>query len=230
MSDTSTLIAIKYKGQMIEIPSGGSADTSNFVTKTELFDEETTTTEPDYVKGDAMYVGKSGYDSSNKSFTYVPYESAQKPCIYFDNLTEQEDIWSYSYYGDYCYMEIINTYNNNSVYGWFILYKDGSVVMTSENLSVNQISLEYRTSSWPSGLLIFVDDSNMNSNPYSYNVRFYKCTYTPGETDTTYKIKESLLPESSGGGGISLQYLTQAEYDALTTKDPNTLYLISDTI
>ena len=30
-----------------------------------------------------------------------------------------------------------------------------------------------------------------------------------------------------GGSGISLQYLTQAEYDALTTIDQNTLYLIS---
>ena len=29
-----------------------------------------------------------------------------------------------------------------------------------------------------------------------------------------------------GGSGISLQYLTQAQYNALQTKDPNTLYLI----
>jgi len=124
-------------------------------------------------------------------------------------------------------MEITNG-NNNSVYGWFVLYKDGSVVKASENLSADKISLEYRTSGWPSGLLIFADDSTLNTNPYAYTVTFYQCTYTPGETVTTCTIKESLLPESSGGGGgISLQYLTQAEYDALQTIDQNTLYLIS---
>ena len=32
------------------------------------------------------------------------------------------------------------------------------------------------------------------------------------------------------GSGISLQYLTQAEYNALQTKDPNTLYLIEVTV
>lgn len=225
MSDTSTLIAIKYKGKMIDIPSGGSVDTSAFVTKTELFDEETTTAGSSYTKGDSMYVGKAGQDSTYRGCQSDPQTS--KAYILFDNLTEQEDIWTYSYYGDYCYMEIMF---NSNVYGWFILYKDGSVVKTSENLSANQISLEYRTSSWPYGLLIFVDDSNMNTNPYAYNVNFYKCTYTPGETTTTYTIKESLLPNISGGGGVSIQYLTQAEYDALQTKDPNTLYLISDTI
>jgi len=191
MSDTSTLIAIKYKGKMIDLPTGGgSADTSNFVTKTELFDEETTTTEPSYAQGNSMYVGKDGYDSSSKTFA-SDYQTS-KAYILFDNLTEQENIWSYSYFGDYCYMEIINS---NNVYGWFVLYKDGTVVKTSENLSADKISLEYRTSSWPSGLLIFVDDSNMNTNPYQYTAYFYRCTYTPGETITAYTIKESLLPE-----------------------------------
>lgn len=208
--------------------SGGSVDTSNFVTRTELFDEETTTTEPDYAKGDRMFVGKSGHESYRQSFQSDPQTS--KAYILFVNLTEQEDIWSYSYYGDYCYMEITNG-NNNSVYGWFVLYKDGSVVKASENLSADKISLEYRTSGWPSGLLIFADDSTLNTNPYAYIVTFYQCIYTPGETTTTYTIKQSLLPESSGSGsGISLQYLTQAEYDALQTKDPNTLYLIEESV
>lgn len=37
MSDTSTLIAIKYKGQMIDLPTGGgSTDLSNYYTKTEI--------------------------------------------------------------------------------------------------------------------------------------------------------------------------------------------------
>ena len=37
MSDTSTLIAIKYKGQMIDLPSGsGSVDLSNYYTKTQI--------------------------------------------------------------------------------------------------------------------------------------------------------------------------------------------------
>lgn len=220
MSDTSTLFGIKYKGKMIEIPSGGSADTSNFVTKTELFDEETTTTEPSYVKGSVMYVGKDGYDSSSKSFQMD--SQTNKAYILFDNLTEQENIWSYSYYGDYCYMEITT---NNNVYGWFVLYKDGSVVMTSENLSVNQISLEYRTSGWPLGLLILVDDSTINTNSYAYNVHFYKCTYTPGETITTCTIKESLLPEDLSTFAKIL-YISQEDYDALATKDPSTLYII----
>jgi len=34
------------------------------VTKTELFDEETTTTEPSYAKGNRMFVGKTGNESS----------------------------------------------------------------------------------------------------------------------------------------------------------------------
>lgn len=220
MSDTSTLIAIKYKGQMIDLPTGGgSADTSAFVTKTQLYDIETTTTEPSYAKGDVMWAGKDGYDSSSQSFQMD--SQTNKAYFVFNNLTEQENIWSYSYYGDYCYMEIINRYNNNSVYGWFVLYKDGSVVMTSENLSVNQISLEYRTSGWPMGLLIFVDDQNINTNAYSYMVGFYKCTYTPGETDTTYTIKESLLPDFA-----KISYISQSDYDNLQVKDPSTLYII----
>jgi len=37
MSDTSTLIAIKYKGQMIDLPTGGgSTDLSNYYTKTQI--------------------------------------------------------------------------------------------------------------------------------------------------------------------------------------------------
>lgn len=37
MSDTSTLIAIKYKGQMIDLPTGGgSVDLSNYYTKTQI--------------------------------------------------------------------------------------------------------------------------------------------------------------------------------------------------
>lgn len=37
MSDTSTLIAIKYKGQMIDLPTGGgSTDLTNYYTKTQI--------------------------------------------------------------------------------------------------------------------------------------------------------------------------------------------------
>lgn len=212
---------------MIGLPSGGNVDTSNFVTKTELFDIETTTTEPGCVKGDSMYVGKAGYDFRKKRF--LTDQNVMKAYFYFEGLTEQEDIWSYSYFGDYCYMEI-TTSNNTSVYGWFAMYKDGTVVMTSENLSANQISLEYRTDSRPSGLLIFVDDQNITYSYSSYTVNFYKCTYTAGGTTTTTTIKESLLPTISGGGGVSIQYLTQAEYNALQTKDPNTLYLIEESV
>jgi hypothetical protein len=128
--------------------SGGSVDTSNFVTKTELFDIETTT-EGDYAKGNTMIVGKN--NDFAKSFQ-KDSQASKPPYILFDNLTAQDDIWDYSLYGDYCYMDIIKDYDRNNVYGWFILYKDGSVVKTSENLSADKISLEYRTSGSQVGL------------------------------------------------------------------------------
>ena len=40
----------------------------------------------------------------------------------------------------------------------------------------------------------------------------------------------TLWDTSTQGGGVSIQYLTQAEYNALQTKDPNTLYLIEESV
>jgi len=62
MSDTSTLIAIKYKGQMIGLPI---TDTSVLVSKEELYDISTTpgsTVPASVVKGEEMYVGPAGND------------------------------------------------------------------------------------------------------------------------------------------------------------------------
>ena len=56
--------------------------------------------------------------------------------------------------------------------------------------------------------------------------------YASKSSVTNIDTSVSQLWDSStqGGGGISLQYLTQAQYNALQTKDPNTLYLIEVTV
>ena len=53
--------------------------------------------------------------------------------------------------------------------------------------------------------------------------------YASKSSVTNIDTSDSQLWDSStqgSGSGISLQYLTQAQYNALQTKDPNTLYLI----
>lgn len=68
--------------------------------------------------------------------------------------------------------------------------------------------------------------------------------YTKSQIDTSiannYASKSSvtnidtsvsqLWDTSTQGSGVSIKYLTQAEYNALHTKDPNTLYLIEVTV
>lgn len=63
--------------------------------------------------------------------------------------------------------------------------------------------------------------------------------YTKTEMDTALSGKQNTLTAGSGvsisgdtisvtGGGTNVVTLTQAQYDALTTKDPGTIYVISD--
>lgn len=63
--------------------------------------------------------------------------------------------------------------------------------------------------------------------------------YTKQEMDTALSGKQNTLTAGSGvsisgdtisvtGGGTNVVTLTQAQYDALTTKDPGTIYVISD--
>ena len=47
-------------------------------------------------------------------------------------------------------------------------------------------------------------------------------------TSLTTPLKDQVTANTTALGGLSLVKLTQAEYDALTTKDNNTLYIISD--
>ena len=93
-----------------------------------------------------------------------------------------------------------------------------------------------------------IDTSNLvsKSELYDLSTGIVNNYYTKTQIDTSiannYASKSSVtnidtsvsqLWDSStqgGGSGISLQYLTQAEYDALHTKDPNTLYLIEVTV
>lgn len=48
------------------------------------------------------------------------------------------------------------------------------------------------------------------------------------KVNTIYECDKAILPLIDGGGSTDLQEMTQAEYDALTTKDQNTIYLITD--
>ena len=51
-------------------------------------------------------------------------------------------------------------------------------------------------------------------------------------TAIKYKGKMIRIPQdtSTQGSGVSIKYLTQAQYNALHTKDPNTLYLIEESV
>lgn len=56
-----------------------------------------------------------------------------------------------------------------------------------------------------------------------------KITSPPSKTDVQDKINEIIDNLGGGGGssGLTVQKITQAEYNALETKDPNTLYVIT---
>lgn len=43
-----------------------------------------------------------------------------------------------------------------------------------------------------------------------------------------YECDKAILPLVNGGGSANLVEMTQADYDILTEKDPNTIYLITD--
>lgn len=46
--------------------------------------------------------------------------------------------------------------------------------------------------------------------------------------NTIYECDKRILPLVNGGGSANLVEMTQADYDILTEKDPNTIYLITD--
>ena len=89
-----------------------------------------------------------------------------------------------------------------------------------------------------------IDTSNLvsKSELYDLSTGIVNNYYTKTQIDTSiannYASKSSVTnidtsvsqlwdtSTQGGGSGISLQYLTQAQYNALQTKDPNTLYLI----
>ena len=93
-----------------------------------------------------------------------------------------------------------------------------------------------------------IDTSNLASKSelYDLSTGIVNNYYTKTQIDTSiannYASKSSVTnidtsvsqlwdtSTQGGGSGISLQYLTQAQYNALQTKDPNTLYLIEVTV
>ena len=91
-----------------------------------------------------------------------------------------------------------------------------------------------------------IDTSNLvsKSELYDLSTGIVNNYYTKTQIDTSiannYASKSSvtkidtsvsqLWDTSTQGSGISLQYLTQAQYNALHTKDPNTLYLIEASV
>ena len=91
-----------------------------------------------------------------------------------------------------------------------------------------------------------IDTSNLvsKSELYDLSTGIVNNYYTKAQIDTSiannYASKSSvtkidtsvsqLWDTSTQGSGLSIKYLTQAQYNALHTKDPNTLYLIEVTV
>ena len=91
-----------------------------------------------------------------------------------------------------------------------------------------------------------IDTSNLvsKSELYDLSTGIVNNYYTKTQIDTSiannYASKSSvtnidtsvsqLWDTSTQGSGVSIKYLTQAQYNALHTKDPNTLYLIEVTV
>lgn len=91
-----------------------------------------------------------------------------------------------------------------------------------------------------------VDTSNLvsKSELYDLSTGIVNNYYTKTQIDTSiannYASKSSvtnidtsvsqLWDTSTQGSGVSIKYLTQAQYNALHTKDPNTLYLIEASV
>jgi hypothetical protein len=86
------------------------------------------------------------------------------------------------------------------------------------------------------------DDSyydSVNNNAYIYFVEGRYCNYISNTQSyslrlatslTTTSIKDKVSSLETALGGMTLRKLTQAQYDELVTKDPNTLYIITNVV
>ena len=166
-------------------------DPSILVSKEELFDSSIVgiSAPASAVKGSSMAVGSQMY--SRQACVM------ENGALYANIITYQEtdDIWNYTTYGDYCYIEIgVTDWNNNitEYITWFVINKQGEIVLTKSG-DEEKIT----AAGWIQNRgYVYNLDATLTPEQYwqTYAI-FYTCTYTPAsEPEKVYTdIKSSLV-------------------------------------
>ena len=164
-------------------------DTSNLVSKSELYDLSTGIVNNYYTKTQIDTSIANNYTSKNDISTFITAND-------ISTKLEVNDVSQFASKND------IST---------FVTDNDVSIYLTENDIST------------------FITANDISTKLEANDVSQFASKSDVSVLDTSV----SQLWDTStqgGGGGISLQYLTQAEYDALQVKDPSTLYLIEETL
>lgn len=165
------------------------------------------------------------------------------------NLATVEDVNYYSYgsysattsaflNGTFYAIEILNPSLPNSVYNFRM---DGNVIYGVKVVN-NVLTFTDGSGNVIAKPSFISDDSyydSTNNNFYIYFVEGRYCNYISNTQSyslrlatslTTTPIKDKVSSLETALGGMTLRKLTQAQYDELVTKDPNTLYIITNVV
>ena len=112
---------------------------------------------------------------------------------------------------------IANNYASKNDISAFITSNDVSTFITSNDVSTFITANDVSTKLEANDVSIYLTSNDVSQFASKSDVSVLDTSVSQLWDTST----------QGGGSGISLQYLTQAEYDALTTIDQNTLYLIS---
>ena len=113
---------------------------------------------------------------------------------------------------------IANNYASNNDISAFITSNDVSIYLTDNDISTFITANDVSNKLEANDVSIYLTSNDVSQFASKSDVSVL---------DTSVS---QLWDTSTQGGGVSIQYLTQAEYNNLQTKDPNTLYLIEESV
>ena len=123
---------------------------------------------------------------------------------------------------------IANNYASKNDISAFITSNDVSTFVTNNDISVFITSNDVSIYLTDNDISTFITVNDISTKLEANDVSQFASKSDVSVLDTS--VSQLWDTSTQGGGGISLQYLTQAEYDALQVKDPSTLYLIEETL
>ena len=122
---------------------------------------------------------------------------------------------------------IANNYASNNDISAFITSNDVSTFITSNDISTFVTSNDVSIYLTDNDISTFITANDISTKLEANDVSQFASKSDVSVLDTSVsQLWDSSTQSGGGTGTVSLQYLTQAEYDALQTIDQNTLYLI----